>query len=83
MGYNVNDLDPFRFVPIQSDPELVGQVEYGIIVPDPDLTFLKRKSLAVLLIFFQNGPICLITCIFPKKIFKMLTKSFSGPSMCT
>ncbi len=29
MGYNVNDLDPFRFVPIQSDPNLLARSDPG------------------------------------------------------
>ncbi len=64
-------------IQIRSDPELVGQFGFGIIVPEPGLTFLTRKSVKVQQIFLQNGPNFLLshTTIFLYKIFKMLTVS--------
>jgi hypothetical protein len=40
---------------IRSDPELFGQVGsgLGIIVPDPDLTVLTRKSVKFVINFFK------------------------------
>ncbi len=37
------------------DPELIGQVGSGIVVPDPDMTFFDKKSVYFCK-FFHNGP---------------------------
>ncbi len=62
---------------IRTDSELFGQVGFGSgkIFPDPDLSFLTRKSVTFVAHFSSKCySSSLITYIFPSKIVKMFLK---------
>jgi hypothetical protein len=67
---------------MRSDTENNGQVGSGIILADPELTFLTRKSVLFVQIFLQNGAFRLrLHTYFLRKILEMLKSSCSSHSV--